>query len=1198
MAENWTDEQKKAMELDDSCTDILVSASAGSGKTAVLVERMIRMITDEKDPVDVDRILVVTFTRAAAREMKAKIEAALSEKIGDKNTPEEVKERLRKQEIMVPHAHIMTIDSFCSRLIKENFSALDIDPGFETADENDLRLLRSDIINKMLEDHYGNREDVFSELSSMYRDNRAESNRLEEMILSIYNASCSRPEPVKWMNSLKTGGLGEGESIDDMPAVRYITDEIRDRLGSSIRELESVLAEIGGHPGLEKLYRFTENILSGLKGAYSCSDFSSMCAYTPIDKGDMRSVRKKGVEEKELFDNAKERVSAVRNIINDHINKYFLGKGPEVEKKAVMLFLGAADLFVDLALEFRERFTEAKKDRNMLDFSDIEHLALELLTYNDNGIWRKTAKAEELSLSFREIMIDEYQDTNEVQERILSALKSTGKGHNRMFMVGDVKQSIYSFRSADPHIFLEKYDAFTRNEGPRMKVDLQANFRSTDAVIEPVNAIFESIMTRETGELDYDSFQKLKGSRGAGAGPDQKAYIIRIRPAEDDPLSLVERQALEIGREIKRITDPENGIDIYDKTNKAFRKAGFSDIGILMRSMAGGKGEETANKLAELGITAEVDSTTGFLDSFEVELMLSCLSLMDNMDQDIPLAAVMLSPAGGFTDSELVIIKRTGENGSLYKSCLEAAGKDMETGRKVKGFLETMREMRSLRSVYPLHEYIELFAGRFGIREYVASMPGGGRRLSNIDLLITKAAEYEKGSYRGLFNFLRYVKRLKEDETVELGESITAADSSSVKIMTVHKSKGLEFPVVFVMDMQKGFNTKDTSAGVLIDDELGMGLKTYDTAARTTADSIVRKAIANKLKGKLINEEMRILYVALTRARDRLYMVGTAEDKDKDNSKAGMPRWKPAADSVINTVYLKDHLNYLDWIMPVAVYRGDRLFELRDVDADPDDTGGAKTSDRRITREDLDGISGDDIWDEELLKNMRERSASYRFEADTHLPAKVSVSALKHGLGDEDEEAYTPLPEANAGEGSEEASLLGTAVHKIFEVMDPGRDCSEEEITALVEELCGKGLISKEVKDLIDPGFFMNLSDTEIFRRMKKAAEEGTLKREQQFVISVPASNVYTDIVSDEQVIIQGITDAFFEEDGKIVIVDYKTDRIRPGSEEAVLKDRYSVQMAWYIRALEMTLGLPVKEAVLYSVRNRKEVHILNEHAI
>ncbi len=1184
---SWTAEQASALYIDPDNKDMLVSASAGSGKTAVLVERIIRMITEKDDPVDVDQLLVVTFTRAAAREMKGKIEAALEKRLSDRSLPDAVRERLRRQEIMVSHSHVMTIDAFCKELVTENFSMLDIDPGFDIADENQLRLLRADVIKELIEEKYREREQDFMDFSEMYAGDRPAGDVMERMITDLYEKSVTDPYPEEWLKRILEKTTVKDGDLLTVGAVAATYEEIKEKIFvfyTAAKEAEIKL--LGSGAPDEVLLNITE-IKDILHMLISKETFKELCECFPIKGLSNLSQKTAGVKDKALFEEGKKDIRTLRDDVYG-LNEYFAMGGYETELKGTALADKAASFLVNMTLEFSDRYTDAKLSRNILDFSDVEHLALKLLTRKDeNGIY-PSQKALEIAETFREIMVDEYQDTNELQERILTSLKTD---RNRFFMVGDVKQSIYGFRQADPGIFLEKYKLFSK-EGQGTKIDLTSNFRSSSAVIDPVNRIFEEIMSEDVGEVDYDSSHALlRGRKDTLAEEGGKAFILRLIPStEQGDLSVTERQALRIGEEIKRLTDPEKGFYIYDEKLGEKRPARFSDVGILLRGISGGKGEEMANMLSSMGIQSELDSTSGFLESYEVNLVLSFLALMDNMDQDIPMAAVMLSPIGGFSDDEILKIRKECTEGGLFRALEEASLKDTTWGTRAGAFLKSLYDTRKEKSLYPLHQYIDRIIEKYHLDEFVSAMPGGIRRSANLDLLVTRAAEYEAGTFKGLFYFLKYMERLKDDEAIDLGESIVSEENDSVKISTIHKSKGLEYPIVFVADMQKRFNMKDSGDTVLVDKDLGLGPKSYDLENRTVASGIVRRAIQRKLRNKVSHEEMRILYVALTRARDRLYMVGSAEDKKSrtQNSKdKGIFLWESFEDTKIPAAYLRDNPDYLDWIMPVAL-KAPELFEIRDL-PDDEDWEKADADKSLITLKEILDIKGGEVFDPELLERLRKRSADYAFREDTDIRVKFTVSEIKKEMSAEEEEQIYFVPGIKDTDQEGKGARRGTAVHKVFEKLDLCRTYSAKQLEELISELAGKGLLDKEDKDLVDAEKISAFQETDIYRRMAEAQKAGTLLREQQFVISIPAKDIFPETSSGEYVLVQGVMDAVFKEDGQLIIVDYKTDKVEPGKED-VLKDRYRVQMEYYKRAAEMTTGLKVKEIVIYAAHTGKEV--------
>lgn len=1304
MAGNWTNNQKWAINAEGSST--LVAAAAGSGKTAVLVERIIRKITDSKNPVDIDRLIVVTFTRAAALEMKQRIRNELDKRI----IKEPLNDRLQTQLALINNAQITTIDSFCLNIIRNYFADIDIDPGFRTADEGEVKLLENDVMADMLEEYYAKGDEAFYGLVDAYAAGRDDS-KIVELILKIYRFARSCAWEDEWYDKcLDVYNVENTGDLDGNVAAVYIMQEIKQSLTDydvMYDELERICTDIDGPSAYMPAIISDHEYIKRLLRTDSFEELIRLVGILSFD-----TLGRGG--KKDVSEEKREYVKGIRNSYKDYINKTVKGKllikSANRLAEDIINNRQAIAMFIKLAQDFSGRMQEEKRNRNIIDFNDMEHLALNVLIKRENGRSIYTQAADSLSDFYEEILIDEYQDSNMLQEIILNAVSKNrdNPAVNNVYMVGDVKQSIYKFRLACPELFIQKYNSYCKKESQAadekqgLRIELQTNFRSRENVLESANDVFSRLMNPKYCGIAYGEPERLntgfeypkapetvisdnQKSEAVDFGLDMSTdiYIVENNADDSEGVTTVEAEALKTAEIIKNMISPKDGRKylVYDKdTDGGYRTIKYSDIVVLTRTVSGWA-DVFVNTLLSEGIPAYSDSSEGYFGVREIQLILSYLKVIDNPLQDIPLTAVMLSYFGRLDTEELALIRAEDKKKPLYKQlcdlvsedggdsalCADSASSsesavcvdsvsssesalcaDSASGaerascggsfaparKKVVDFLnklEIFREKSELQSIYDLLWDILYDTGYY---DYVGTMPAGKRRQANLDILLEKAAAFESTSYNGLFNFLRYIERLQKFD-VDFGEaSLLGENENLVRVMSIHKSKGLEFPVVILAGMSKKMNKRDAAGELVIDNELGIGVNVVSVEKRTKNTTLVKSAISRKIIRESISEEMRVLYVAMTRAREKLIMLGTlkADDKVRDKWKIKSEYLKNGAD-MYSFVDISSMDSYFDMVMPVVymdtecsgINKGSfKVLEckLRDSqhkadegeselpEADLLQSGqSAQCSDREIN----------DICDSEDYNEYEKFAAlEYPYPIDERKKVKVTVSELKRMQYESDFEQVKLFDEAADARGEEEelkpqflsgketqliGNERGNAYHRIMECLDyemlnksigdvSGKNFDEmnrlctENIKQQLSDMLESEKINRQQADCIKIKDIVKFCLSDIGFEVRQAALEKRLFREQPFVF------IYESFDPDQ--LIQGIIDLYLVKDGKIKLVDYKTDRVARGIEgEEELKKRYAVQLDYYARALNQITGLEVEQKIIYSFALGKEICIM-----
>lgn len=1207
MEMKWTDRQRQVIESRNK--NLLVSAAAGSGKTAVLVERIIRMILDDTDKTDVDRILVVTFTKAAASQMREKILGALLKK--SSQFPDD--EHLQKQLTYIHNSKIMTIDSFCLSIVKEHFTEIDIDPGFRVADEGELNLIKADVLSEMLEEKYEEGSEEFLEFVETYVP-KNDDGRIEDLILKLYGFCISHPWPAEWLKDCEKAYSGNGDDFWEAEWAVSLEEYMDTMLRDYGRIIENGIAICEGPLGP---YAYTATLMQDfemIEAMRKNRDFDSRAAVLR-DPGFGRLPPQKG---EDFSPDLKKEVTDLRKKVKDGLKamgKDYFFQDREFMSEDMHKSAGPTKILIGLTAEFLTRYAQAKREKNLVDFSDIEHMALQILTGKDHeGGLIPSQTAKEISETFREIFIDEYQDSNLLQEMILRSVSRESRGCPNTFMVGDIKQSIYKFRMAKPELFVKKYEEYpTQDTGLYQRISLDKNFRSRDTVLKGINYIFRQIMSKNLGDIDYDEDNELyTGAEYDPVPPGQtdKTEVLLVEAKADKK----ELEAQVIADRIRELTDPVTGYKIIDRKTGEFRTVRFSDIVILYRSPKG-NADITEKILMTAGIPCYVETREGYFDAIEVRTVLDLLSIIDNPVQDISLSAVLRSPVAGFSSNDLAKIRILCKKETMYVGILRYVmeGEDEELKKRLNLFLEKLESYRQKAIFLSIYELMTFVLKDTGYELYVRAMPAGERRKANLEMLKEKASAFEQTSYTGVFNFIRYIEKLRKYKENDIGEaSIVGENDETVRIMSIHKSKGLEFPVVIIGGTGKKFNNMDAADSIVMHSDLGIGVDYIDLDLRVKTPTLIKKGIALKVKLENLSEELRVLYVAMTRAKEKLIIVGQLDNLEKSLQKWMAVRQQNSTSLSLAT--LLDSGSFINWI-GYALVRSpsfskilkSRMPEMEGMvrllgPEDEFDVYIFRTEDivyEKVKKTVLDKDKEESLinWDspkvsdEKIRLEMKSRiEYSYPFAASQSIHTKMSVSEIKKVSQQIDEEKTLwydrdwnrlggIVPQFVSKEEGLSGSGRGSAYHHVLELLDFSLDPKRDSIVRAIARLESEGRISREEAGAINSSDLMMLFSSDLGKRLSTAYMNKKLYREKQFVMSVPASQIRPSYDPQETVLVQGVIDAYFEE-GDLVIIDYKTDKVENMQE---LEKRYGVQLDFYQKALEQITGKTVKEKILYS---------------
>lgn len=1173
----WTDDQQKVIDLRDR--NILVSAAAGSGKTAVLVERIMKKICDESRPVDVDQLLVVTFTKAAAAEMKERIGAAIRKRLEEQPN----NGYLQRQETLVHHAQITTIDSFCSYILRNHFGEIALDPAFRVADEGELKLLKKDVLKELLEEEYTKKRPEFLHFVECYASGKKDD-VLEELILKLYQFSTSAPFPEEWLENLT---LDQGAYEDENLLIH-----VRRLLESLLQENEQAIAlcqSMGGPVFYEEALQQDKLFL---RECFACQTYEE---YSKAIRGRSYQALSRKKMPPEVMEEKKEAVKKAREHIKkclEGLQKQFFYMPAEVIQEAEKVAEPVKKELVELTLEFSRRFAEKKKKRNIVDFSDMEHLALKILVEKKDDGCVPTAIARAYGEHFEEIMIDEYQDSNQVQELILTSISKKYLGGNNLFMVGDVKQSIYRFRQAKPELFMEKQESYTLEDSDSQKINLSQNFRSRAQVLDAVNFLFERMMVKELGNVPYNEEARLNlGTTmlDPEKEEDVQAELMLLNLPEEEEDEKYNKAELEAAMVADKILEMKKHGKVFDKKTGELRPAEFKDMVILLRTMSGWS-DTFSNVLGSYGIATVTGSSTGYFSAMEIQTMLNFLRVLDNQKQDIPLSAVLHSPIGNIDSTEMAKIRSAYKEIPYYEACVRYAkeGEEARLCAKLCKFWALVADLRRKAEYLPIHKLLWEIYDQTSYEQIVRLQPNGAVRVANLQMLVQKALDYENTSYRGLFNFVRYIENLQKYEVDYGVAEDSAGNENAVRIMSIHKSKGLEFPIVFVSGLSKKFNKQDARERVVMHPELGLGTEAIDPKKRIKMPTLQKKLIQKQVELESLGEELRVLYVALTRAKEKLIMTGTLKEAYETVEKA-------AAENVMCKRGIYESLcgagSFLDWIIQVSA--GEETPFVWNI-VNIEDLIQQKVVQELEKRYDYEALRNQT---EQIPEMLQERfSYEYPYKQELSVSGKVSVSELKKAAMEEDvrelfeePEIIPYIPAFLREERKNSGAERGTAYHRVLECMELSGIRHSEQVKERIEKLVSEGKLSQSAADSVNPYDIYLFCQCNLCKRMLQAQEKGKLFKEQPFVIAKPAKEVYPEQESMLEVLVQGIMDAYFEEDGEYVLLDYKTDHIKTGKDLAA---RYEKQLQVYGEALEQMTGKKVKERVMYSFCLGEEIFV------
>lgn len=1260
----WTKEQLEVIESREC--NLLVAAAAGSGKTAVLVERIIQMITSRENPIDIDKLLVVTFTNAAASEMRERIGDAIGKAL-DEN-PEN--KHLQNQLVLLNKSSITTIHSFCLDVIKSNFHRINLDPNFRIGDQTECAILKQEAIEEVFEDLYEERDEGFLNLVESYAE-RGGDKEVQDIILGIYSFAMASPEPKKWLiDSAERFNIDENFDFSQSIWARAILDTVKIEINGLCLNMERALKEV---ESIEELETFAEKLSVEYK---KIADISQACnkswdeAYKKMAsmsfENYVKGVKRISKDAPSYIKESKEKAKTIRDKTKKSLESIVsatFNKDNDSIREEIKYLYNIVKPISSVVLRFEEEYSNKKREKGIIDFNDIEHFALNILTdVDEKGNIVPSDIAVGYRNKFYEIFIDEYQDSNLVQEVLLKAVANT-ETPNR-FMVGDVKQSIYRFRQAKPELFLQKYNNYNDKKGSsHRKIMLYKNFRSREEVVDAVNYIFENIMNENIGEIEYTEKERLNLGANFNVDTDEKSIIggateihliqkdnkldddiindkdDRINNKENeieeeeklDNIQLEARMVGNIIKDLMKVNEDGKIQKVYDKGIDGYRPVEFRDIVILLRATSAWA-PVFADELMNMDIPTYADVGVGYFDTIEIKTILSLLQIIDNPMQDIPLISVLKSPIFGFTPEDLIDIRVQSKDKIFYEVLKSTAEYDGFTDsqnenesefipseeciNKSKDFLIKLKEFKEKSMYMSTDEFIWYLYTRTGYYAYVGALPGGSQRQANLKVLFERAKQFEETSLKGIFNFVNFIEKLKKSSS-DMGSAKTLGENANVvRIMSIHKSKGLEFPVVICSAMGKNFNTQDFKKSILYHHNLGYGPQFVDYERRISFPSIAKEALKSKINIENLSEEMRVLYVAFTRAKEKLIITGSTR-----NIQDSIKRWSNGIESLdtISQYEILKGKNFLDWIMPCVLRHRDLSNLLEEVGLDAvfnvehnskwygklwnkSDILVEKKSDeeKESIEEILEKIDVDNP-DSDYYSEIEEKlNYIYPYEFSTRKPATISVTEIKKIQNNYEEELINTIFEQKVIlkkplfiQNEEEREKIsgterGTIVHLVMEVLDLKNVSSVNDIKSQIRGFVSKGIITEKEASIVNPYKIYKFFASNIGKRMLNAE---IINREKSIYAQVNMKDIYIyeklinnddkKLYDNESVMLRGIVDAYFEEDNQIVLVDYKTDFVNEENINQII-EKYKKQLDLYADIIETLTGKSVKEKCIY----------------
>ena len=1211
MAVLYTEDQQKVIDVQNR--NILVSAAAGSGKTAVLVERIIQMISRKENPIDIDRLLVLTFTNAAAAEMRERISIAIEKKLEEE--PEN--EHLVKQATLIHNAQITTIHKFCLFVIKNNFHTISLDPKFRVADEGEMKLLSADVMQELLEEQFQEASDGFLTCVESYSGNKSEE-KLEQYLLKLYQFAMSYPFPEDWIEERKKDyQITTLQELEQSMVYAFMKEQVLLLLndGTSLLKQAIKICEEADGPYMQaQVLEQDLEVLASLRLESSFEDWYQR--FQAVSFG-----RLSGKKDDSVNAEKRELVKSIRDQVKELVKKiqetYFFQE-PSLQLEQMMLAKAGVESLLDLVLLYKQKLEEKKREKGILDFHDMEHLALQILI--DSNTMKATRTARDFQEFFHEILVDEYQDSNLVQEYLLQSISKEELGTYNRFMVGDVKQSIYRFRLARPEIFMEKFNTYEKKDSLKQRIDLHKNFRSRKEVLDTVNFVFSQLMEEDLGKVSYDEAARLNlgATYPANQNLSSEFLLMETGDTQEDKKELEARM---IARRMKQLMKE---FQVTDKKSGELRSATYGDMVVLLRTNSGWD-DIFSRIFAEEGIPAYSTSKTGYFETLEIRSLLNILRVIDNPMQDIPLFGVLHSMVGGFLDEELALVKATSNKFSFYDKLVQylEVGESETLKHKIKKFTEMLDDFRNCAVYTPIHKLILYIYEKTGFYYIYSSLPSGIQRRANLDMLMEKAMNFESTSYYGLFHFIRYIEQIEKFE-VDYGEAgILDEQADVVRLMSIHKSKGLEFPICFVAGLGKNFNEMDLRSELVLDVDFGVGTKAIDLTKRTKSNTFRRNVLAKKMQLENIGEEIRVLYVALTRPKEKLIMTGAVKELSKEL--LYFQQVLEQKETVLSFLIRSQAKSYLDLLLPAFIRN--RCFEtlleelnakqphkskLYEVESEfivmkvlPEDLELSQQKEqigKKVKEMLLDEKQRSFSMEHTIYQNLSKRfQERYPHERLGDLFLKTTVSELKkHAYLEvaeesvalfQEEEIIPYIPKFLKQEEKMSSTVRGSAYHKVLELLSMEDIKSVEEA---LQELIEGGKLTAEYAAAVSVKKIQGFLDSPLALRMKEAKKRQTLFKEQPFVLGVKANTIRETFPEEETILVQGVIDVYFEEEDGIVVADYKTDRVAT-KEELIL--RYQTQLDYYATALEQLTGKKVKEKIIYSFSLMEEIMLPHDRS-
>jgi len=1234
----WTVEQLDAINSKDC--NLLLAASAGAGKTAVLVERIIRRVTDKDDPIEIDKLLVVTFTNAAASEMRERIYDALFKEL----EIEPHSKYLRKQLLLLGKASITTVHSFCLEVIKSYFHSIGIELDFRVGDETECTLLKAETVDELFEAQYAKSDEEFFNLLESFSGSKDDV-RLKELVLDIMNFASSIPRAKEWL-------LKNAERFESIPEHGFsqtvwgkiLFNDCRIIIENTLENYVRAVDIIKHDDTLSKylqLFENESNMLQSILDIFSSKSFD--CWDRLYDA--IKSVEFARLPTIKGENKAKDQVKSIRdeskNRLKDLLQKTITNTQTALKKELTDLYPRIKHL-VDMVIEGNELYSKKKQRGSILDFNDLEHFCLEILSQkNQEGEYQPTETAKRYQERFREIYVDEYQDSNLVQEYLITAVSRVERGEPNIFMVGDVKQSIYRFRNARPELFLQKYSTYAEEiKSKYRKILLYRNFRSRNSVISSINYIFKQIMSEKVGEVDYSDIEELIFGSALGESEKEDKTLMHKTElhlidmyeeiiqdegseksdlseestkddnendgsdveSEDEHIDDVRCEARLVGQRILNLfSQNENGdsFSVFDKETKENRQVQFRDIVVLMRTVRGWA-DVFEEEFKIMGIPAYADSGTGFFKTTEIQPIISLLQIIDNPFQDIPFLSVLRSQIGNFEIDDLTQLRISQRGMPIYEALLNASIEQGIIADKARTFLHLFNSWRQISIYIPVDKLIKRILDDTGYHDFLITLPNGIQRQANLRQLCAEAVEFEKSSLKGLFQFISFLNKLKVGSGDIGNAKILGENDDVVRIMSVHKSKGLEFPVCIISGCGKQFNKKDLSDSFIYHNTLGFGPDMVDCSTRLSWPSVAKNSLKSKLLAESISEEMRLLYVAMTRASEKLILTGKVKNISKK-----MPKWKLKAMHPAQKLAFFDMLsasNQLDWLLP-ALLKGeggdiiDRVFALNL----PKKNIDLKNSSFEISfwkRKDILSKNNFDIVGEKiesgeqynsiLSKDLELLGLHLSENKWTKIPAKITVTEAKRlfeEIRDEDTEnlfsesktVFLKKPKFIESNKALTPQEKGSALHFAMQHID----FTDDDVASQIEKMVEKKQLTLLKAQSIDITKINGFLASDLGKRVKSAQK---VWKEIPFVVALPVQEIYKEVgngLQNEKVMVQGVIDLVFEEAGSLVLLDYKSDYVPEGKHMEVAQ-RYKTQIELYSKALEILTGKIIKDRYIF----------------